>query len=1070
MASPYTDLVEGGLKRAGTADVEITRVVKPKHDPTPSPLWEDDPRDRSDERAASNLREMTVKTSTNRPDEKPGYRVLEATTMGTAAEAMKHIYENGKMEDLTFSERQQKYKEFIDAFPHATPEDIAGQLLAGAAKALYLGEFGQIFLNDALHYVATTFYKASPSWVSGKYDEDLYDLGEQRAKGAELIRHLQTRFSCFETLERYELADGTDYDELWSNPGARDLKDEVARLVTSSATTPGASDRKIYSQLRVLPEVIPTPALFPRASGALFPEPGVESKWSCNGPASFALEKNGQQSPGTLLASPRFLYIFNRPKSYRAFLLPLTKITEDSPVGDVQLWLHECGCTDDERASVHRQILSGVNFSTMTAFDFQRLCGFAKPRAKALHAAMKTQTLRTAIGIANNRAIENFTNDYDTPRWKAEIMLLHALCEECFAGEIFNDVISSYWNLDTRARERAIDAVLAGVTPIERDLDRLPSFLQQLKLRRVHAFFPRFPSIVSSILNDSTVSVHTIADMQLMPYQSADIMKMLTIYHPGCEEQNKRCFKFWINPELLELISDWYFKCALTATVPAQQPLLLENWWPYIEFPRCERWFQGLLGYKVSIEPAGGLAATPTYKDIVPLQALTTWDLNDYDAYEIDDVSTFLHAVFDPLRIHNKGEPVAEDAVGLIYQGLLDALDALKGDALRLSDALKTPLVQEWVLNEYTAEDDGGRYDTYLFLQSKAFIRFCNSAAGDNNPIDTARWVIAKFQHYHIEKTTIGTKIRQKLTEIWESTEQARGSAESNEDVLVIHNDAIKAWFDDTIPTVFYWHDKNDSAREERLWVVYSLHGDGGQGSSETGTYSDESTADELCWCLEDYSFCMKTTAFRETSGQTIHEVYITDMQSYNDTDDINRGNRLDFTIPDTGSTVHFSRKGHRVDTPPDTWCVRFYTPVHGDSDPDYPFQDWGQFNAGFGEHSLHIGLPQPHPELRCRAAVLILDKAISQADIIKGVADCTIWDHVKENDTFWTAKIETLFKDRHKDFDHFMDKTLKIAFRQVRRSIITPMFVVAAKETLHLRNESNGNVYMLASFTDLAL
>jgi len=1080
MPKPFADLAEGGLKRA--ADVEITRVVKPKHGSavSPSPFWTDDPRDRREERAARYLREMTVETSTNNPDKKPEYRVLEATPMGTFAEAMKHIYESGKMDALTFSERQQKYKEFIDAFSHTTPEDIAGQLLAGAAKALYIGENGKIFLNDALHYVATTFYKASPSWVSGKYDEDLYDLGEQRAKGAELIRHLQTRFSWFETLERYELADGTDYDKLWSTPGASDLKDEIARLVTSFVTTPGARAREIYSQLRVLPEVIPTPALFPGASGALFPEPGLESKWSCNGPASFELEKNGQQLPDTRFTTHRFLSIFNRPQRFRAFLLPLTEITDESSEGDVQLWLHECGCTGNERASVHGQILSGVNFSTMTAFDFQKHCGFAKPRAKALHAAMKAQTLHTAIGIANDRAIENFTNAYNTPRWKAEIMLLHALSDECPYGDTVNDVISSYWNLDTRAHERAIDAVLAGVTPIEREQGLLPPFFHQLELRRVTAFFPRFPSIVSSILNDSTIGLQTIADMQVGP-QSTDIMKMLAIYHPGRKERNERCFEFWINPELLELISDWYFNCALTATVPAQQPLLLKDW-PCIEIPRSERWFQSLLGYKVSIEPAGGSAVTPTYKDIVPLQALTTWDLNDYDAYEFDNVSTFLHAVFDPLRIHNKGEPVAQDAVGLIYQGLLDALDELDDDATRLSDALKTPLVEEWVLNEYTADRDDCRYNTYLFLQSEPFIVFCRTTAnrGDINPIDTARWAIAKFQSYHIEKTTINTKICQKLKAIWESTEQARRSAKSNEDVLVIHRKAIKTWFDKTLHTLFNWHHTDDSAREDQLWAGHLLYGDG-QGSSETGIYSVESTVGELCLCLEEYSYNIEPTAFREASGQTIYEVYTNDevynyrmLKPYNDTDDINRGNRLDFTLPDTRTTVHFSRKGHRVESRPDTWCVRFHTPVHWDSDPDHhPFQDWVKVNNEFGKHFLNIVLPQPHPELRKHAAVLILDEEISQADIIEGVADCTIWDHVKENDTFWTSVITTQFEDRRnrrKGFDRFMDATLKTIIQQVRKSIITPMFVEVAKETLHLQNVRNGNVYMLASFTDLAL
>jgi len=988
-------------------------------------------------------------------NKRPRYRKLEADQMGKIAESMKHWYESGQMEALTFTERQQKYKEFIDSFSHTTPEDIAGQLLAGAGKSLFIGNPGKVFLNDVLHYIAMTFYKARPSWVSGKYDEDLHLYPTKKhANGAELIRHLQTRFSCSETLERYELADGTDYDVLWSDKGSGDYKKEIARLITSSVATLGLTRnyRTFDRELRVLPELVSKPALFPGAGLGL-------PKWSCTGAESFSLGINGKQAAAAGLSSTKtgFIHIFNRPERYRAVLLPLTKITEESPPRDIRLWLDECGCTRQERASVDAQILSGTNFSTMTAFDFQTRCGFTKPRARALHAAIKTRTLRAAIFIANEHALDNFTEDYDTPPWKAEIMLLHALCTGCANNESINDVISSYLKLSTSTRKLAIDAVLEGVTPIRRDPDVMQPYFQKLKLRRVEAHLPGFPDIISHILNDKTISTLNIVDMQLSP-QPASIMEMLDIYHPGKKALNEKYFPMWITPELFELISDWYFNCALTATVPAQAIHLAK--FPITELPHSEQWLQRLLGHKVSLEPAGGAAGTPSYKGVVPIQALTTWDLNAYGDYEFDNVSKFLDAMFDPLRFHRRGAPVQQDAVSLIYKGLLSALDALEGDATPLA-AMKAPLADKWVLNEYIdepGETDGSRYRTYLFLQSDIFsIIYCRS-------IEVARWAINKLQNYHDQGTTITNVICGKLLKIWDDTEQTRGAAPTNGGEIEKFRVAMWTWMVESMAND--WDTSDDPTREHKLWVWYLRYGDGGSANSSK-MYRCREIADVLC---EDIHFTIPglpeepLKISKENILDACH-VYMQLSNTDNNTDDIHTGKRLDFTLPDTPTTVHFSRK---ADSYP--WCVRLYTPT--DIDTGNQYQDWDQTIGNFGKHYVSISSLPPLPELwpGCvfskYVPVLILGQQYAQDDIIRGVADCTIWKYVTENVPFYTAEINKRFKTLGGNYDPAVVETLRL---KVREMIITPMFVEAAKATLHLEEES-GKVYMLASFTDLAV
>ena len=985
---------------------------------------------------------------------RPRYRNREADQMGNIAETVKHWYESGQMEALTFTERQQMYKEFIDSFPHTRPENIAGQLLAGAAKSLFIGKPGKVFLNDVLHYIAMTFYKPVPSWVSGKYDEDLHIYPTKpQANGAELIRHLQTRFSCSETLERYELADGTDYDVLWSDEGVGDCKREIARLITSSAATPGLTMgyRRFDRELRVLPELVSKPVLFPGAGLGL-------PKWSCTGAESFSLEINGKQSAATGLSSTKntFIHIFNRPERYRAVLLPLTKITAESPPRDVQLWLHECGCTRQEGASVHAQIISGTNFAAMTAFDFQTRCGFTKPRAKALHAALKTQTLRAAIKIANEHALDNFTEDYDTPPWKAEIMLLLALCTERADNESINDVICSYLKLSTSTRKLAIDAVLVGVTPIMRDPDVMRPYFQKLKLRRVEAHLPGFPDIISHILNDKTISNSKIVDMQVSP-QPATIMEMLDIYHPGKKELNEDCFPMWINPELFELISDWYFNCALTATVPAQTIHLAK--WPNTELPWCEQWLQSLLGHKVSLEPAGGAAGSPSYKGVVPIQALATWDLDDYDAYEFKDISTFLHAMFDPLRFHRKGAPVQQDAVSLIYKGLLSALDALEGDATppEILAAMKAPLADKWVLNEYICDsdsDDGGRYRTYLFLQSDMFsIIYCGS-------VEVARWAINKLQYYHNQGTTIANAICEQLLEIWNGTEQARGSAPTSGDAINKFRDAMYRWLVNGVAD--NWDTSDGPAREHDLWVWYLRHGDG-ESANYSKMYRLPDITEALCTQIE-FAMAAPLTEPLEISKEEFLEV-LYHMQPSNNTDDIQTGKRLDFTIPGTPTTVHFSREADSL-----PWCVRLYTPT--DIETGSKYQNWEQTISNFGQHIVSVSSLPPLPELFSGCAfnkyvpVLILGQQYAQDDIIQGVADCTIWEYVTENVPFYTAEIEERFKTLGENYDPAVVETIRL---QVREMIITPMFVEAAKATLHLE-EKFGKVYMLASFTDLAL
>ena len=94
------------------------------------------------------------------------------------------------------------------------------------------------------------------------------------------------------------------------------------------------------------------------------------------------------------------------------------------------------------------------------------------------------------------------------------------------------------------------------------------------------------------------------------------------------------------------------------------------------------------------------------------------------------------------------------------------------------------------------------------------------------------------------------------------------------------------------------------------------------------------------------------------------------------------------------------------------------------------------------------------------------MNQEFTPAGIIKGVADCTIWDHVAENEPLYRYEIETRFQSSPYEYD---PAVVDYVLHEVRKSIVTPMFVEAAKATLHLE-EKSGKVYMLASFTDLAV
>jgi len=1016
-------------------------------------------------------------------------RDFDVYRMGKIADGIKFMYESGQLDGATFTERQQNISEYVFAMfqnqPGLRVETIVGFIMYGAGLSLTVWK-GQLFMNDMIYYVAANFYAPVPRWENDP--TVAFGLGV----ADEFIVHLQNRLGPYDSLQRYEL-NTIDYDALWAKVifgggGGSQQKNGIEKLLASGIgfTTTRQLVRRVNCEIKVGPPLLEGIPYF-QAPGA---------KWSCGGPPMFSFKG------GTLSKIP----IFNRRFGNKLPLMQ-TVLLRDVPMSAerVQAWLQECGSamnisSDDDANEIRDRLFAS------TGEQLQTFLGLSPVAAKMAHAQLHEQQLMalpSAISAAHLKAAENRRNGRKTPPWQAELMVLYELYAKS------PEYPKIYLALDSDRKQQATDEVLRGIPEFRDTGPEYPQYKSiidhyNIKIVDVDAQLGEFPPIVREILKAER-DVTRLFHLRVRRDWRTAIRQMLAIVGARVD----RTSLYWLSVDLLELISDWYMHGSLEASGDATMRATLD----LDAHESVQKALTSIFHRKVSLEVMNDAKGVLAPLSIVPDRVKASHNyVNAYDAANGYGVVTFLNAVFTPL--HNLGKrPERLDVLGLTFTALLDKLGTIKQEDLS-GDSLQTLPAEapDWIKHEYgVGAHSLPVYDIFTIFRKPILMNKLLILCGHIKP--NVEWVLQQLQAYHAKRCSIkilaynwfAEMLLEEMGQEWALStseddkdddkippeSQKDGSHEyrkAKRDALQLKENEddidtlllsrrlqprIRSWLERyTLPqeTPLRADVDNPEEREKRLvafLLICSQHYGQGRFAVDTdkvtmGPITVDGCLDE---CMDDFRFHVAHSS-KNDFLLTMDPLHIAKHICARPLQGMGSGpNRVDFTVPETNGSV----TGHFLQSNPssDIWAFRLFTKgmivnIDGGRDPYFLFRS--SFTLPFGTYSEY--------------ALTAATGSSRVSDIWKSIQDCTIWNEMSLNkDAHIKAMKNTArpFNKKHGgviDFGgDYMDNLFdtEVAPSTVR-DLIEPMFTAAAKVMLSEKVAAGGNVYMRASFTDLAI
>ena len=964
-------------------------------------------------------------------------RLFDVGRVGKIAEGIQHMYESGQLTDATFTERQRNISDYVavafETRPGVLVETIVGFIMYGAGLSLSVPN-GQLFMSDVIYYVAANFYARSPKW-------DTRSAGSRRAIPDEIVAHLYSRFSPYETLQRYEL-DTVNYNALWSRLIFGDMegisqKNEIEKLLASSiGFTENLMGGAPVPVTHVACEIEIGP--LPLQGVPYFQERGA--KWSCKGPPLFSFDDD------TVTKIP----IFNRQLGKNLPLLQtVLPLRATATHAAVRAWLRECGSVkgikDDDDATAFKDKLF-----TLTVNELQTFLGISQIAAKMAHVQLTDQgnmALPITIDKVRRKAEQNFHRGRQkTLPWQAELMILIELYDKS------PEYPKLFLALDNDRKDQAIDASLTNVNDDGRDpgpqYPQYQSIISHYKITiaDIDDRLKMFPPIVRNILRAER-DVTRLFHLRVRPDRRSAIQEMLTIR--GYDNKTN----YWLSDNLLQFITDWYMHGSLVALGSGEKMRTNIN---RDIHEGVQKALTSIFNRKVSLEvtnDAGNVLA--------PLSRVSVYQPRRFRYITSElHIVPFLNAVFKPL--HDRRTPLERlDVVDLTFAAILAKLDTVRQEDLSGASLQKLPAgTPDWIKHEYGSEHHLPVYDFFtMFVSSKLMNKLLILCGRSKQNLKD---VIEELKRYH----AVGLSIRvvayaefaKMLLEIHHNN-RSPDILRAKELLIRLLRVRVKEWLETHTAEAGPLR----GGGFHRVAFLLTLSSKGRLESvDEDEAMMGHINVDKcLDQCMADFVANLFVSsgdalllindplkiAKRICANPLVRRVH----------------NRVDFTIPGTNVTGHFiQRQGA-----PTIWGFRFYTKVTTSSLDAFAWHRHKSFRSRFQWGG------SPYNEYALAVTGDYTDSAIWDK-----IQDCSIWDSMSLNKDAHIKVMKKIALNALQEpgtGGNVDDGEIAKSFNEdlapmTIAEIINPMFTAAAESILGVTVAESGIRYMRAAFTDLAI